>query len=1195
MLSREERKRQADARYARRLAEEELLAEEAREKEAAARLRQRELQRKERFEQENERQAAAEHRLQQKARRRALKAAQEKDKEEGRRARAAYREKHPGFYDPNLRLHSVLAVLLAVLALFMTFSFLLRGHAGQAGNGMADALLGSFSYTAYLIPIMMLVHAVLWRQDVRNRALVAKALCFIPVLLLSATLAEVLAPTFQHATYDAGAAYLAGQTLAGGGAIGGAIGYALYRTVGMVGIILLCAIVYPLYAALYFRVLAKELYTRAHLAIKARRIERAKLREERRAAETAKKAEEKQQRATMKEEERQVRLEEQRAALAMRREAAITKQAQKQQPTLPPKAEEEPLPQAPTKQPANREAQAAPSVRERILFNMQAPANTNVVQRRLPDAIEEAPTAPTGTRERRRALFADLEEDQPALARRAVEEKPTTEKRNKQLFDFDHMPITAPEGNTPRPERTAVPVRPPKGNYENTPIANDPMRNKGQVDLTHDSLAITKEDIRPHKATQDEPTSAPSAKQSDGKSHTTSAVSPLGKLFRRHAAAMAQSAADTQQGEPKPEEQGMDYFRQIATSANERPAPDAERIMQHPDVLPMPQRKPPVEELRAAETVRPSNTAAPIEDVQEETEPPRVPNAAQNPFHPQNNPHYQEAATTPPPRYNGVQDASLFSPTGMTKKPVQQAMPVKPMPQPAPPQRPKPKPYQYPPISLLTVPEVVDEGNITAEVQSNAEKLVTTLDNFRVRTQVTGYSRGPRITRYEVVPEAGIRVRAISALVEDISMSLATSGIRIEAPIPGKSAVGIEVPNSKSTLVRLRAMLDSEKFRNFPDKTMVCLGGDVTGQPVYCDLAKMPHLLVAGATGMGKSVCINSIITSLLYKATPAEVKLIMIDPKKVEFNIYAGIPHLLVPVVTDPKKAAGALSWAVNEMERRFSLIEQAGVRDIKGYNQQVSESGAGEMLPKIIIIIDELHDLMMSAADAVETSIARIAAKARAAGIHLLIGTQRPSVDVITGTIKANIPSRIAFHVSSQVDSRTILDFTGAEKLLTHGDMLFAPAGAPKPLRVQGAFVDDKEIDRVVEFLKTNNEVDSTLGEEIMADIEREAEKCVPQKKSAAEDEGGGSNIPTDDDDNHLQWAALQVGFEFGKMSTSLLQRKLSIGYGKAAKILDALEDQGYISPPDGSRPREIRITQEEFKEMMARTVAEKTGGNF
>ena len=388
-------------------------------------------------------------------------------------------------------------------------------------------------------------------------------------------------------------------------------------------------------------------------------------------------------------------------------------------------------------------------------------------------------------------------------------------------------------------------------------------------------------------------------------------------------------------------------------------------------------------------------------------------------------------------------------------------------------------------------------------------------------------------------------------------------------------------------------MLDTEKFRSFPEKTVVCLGSDVAGHPVYCDLAKMPHLLVAGATGMGKSVCINSIITSILYKAAPDEVKLIMIDPKKVEFSIYAGIPHLLVPVVSDPKKAAGALSWSVNEMERRYSLFEQMGVRDIKGYNRQLTETGEGEPLPKIIIIIDELADLMTTAGDSVETSIARIAAKARAAGIHLLIGTQRPSVDVITGTIKNNIASRIAFHVTSQVDSRTILDMTGAEKLLAHGDMLYAPAGV-QAMRVQGAFVDEKEIERVVSFLKSNNEIDATAGEEIMADIEREAEKCTPQKKGGDEG-GGGANIPTDNDDGHMLWAALEIGFEYGKLATSLLQRKLSIGYGKAAKILDTLEEKGFVSAQDGPKPREILISREEFKEMMAREVEAQCGDNF
>ncbi len=1191
MLSREEKRQRNAAKNERRIAEEQRAAEEARQKEMEARARQKDIRRREKLEDAEARQEAAEQRLEHKARRRALREAEQKERDEDKRARTAYREAHPGFYYPNLRLHSIIVVALVLLSVYTVLSFLLKEQAGSIGGAIADALLGCFSYTAYLIPVFMLVHAALWRQDVRNRALVPKAICFIPMLLLSSALAAVLAPGFDGAAYDAGAAYLAGNLLTGGGAVGGAIGYVLHNAFGLVGLWLFSIITYLLFGALYFRDLIRLLYAKAHMAIKAALVERAKRRE----AERASRAEQRATEKAAREEQRLARREEQREEAALRREERRAALREKQAPAVAAPAAEKAKQEAPVlpqaqerEQPrAKRKEEPLPPVRDRILFATNTPAEP----RPLPAAMQEQEEgAAPSARARRRALFADLEEESAHTAATYGEADATTEKRARQLFDFDNMPITREHATAPAAKRTSASRRaePVEEAYA------DPMRDKTDLDFSSDRLEMTKESVRPIKATEEE---APVAEEAPAKEPALG-TSPLGKLLRR---SMPATKEPTPAAQEAPAAAGMDYFRRITTSANEQPAADDDRLLDHPDILPMPQRSLPPEEPENEEPSAPVVT----EEIEEEEEEPtivtRVLGARENPFHPQNNPSYSTKAKDPTPRYNGVQDASVFTPSAGMSKPVQQQMQVSAAPathtppKPVAPQKPK-KPYQYPPVSLLTAPDVVDEGNITAEVQANAEKLVTTLDNFKVRTRVTGYSRGPRITRYEVVPEAGIRVRAISSLVEDISMSLATSGIRIEAPIPGKSAVGIEVPNSTSTLVRLRSMLDSEKFRNFPDKSVVCLGGDVTGQPVYCDLAKMPHMLVAGATGMGKSVCINSIITSILYKATPDEVKLIMIDPKKVEFNIYSGIPHLLVPVVTDPKKAAGALSWAVNEMERRFSLIEQAGVRDIKGYNRHVSEAGEGEALPKIIIIIDELHDLMMSAADAVETSIARIAAKARAAGIHLLIGTQRPSVDVITGTIKANIPSRIAFHVSSQVDSRTILDFTGAEKLLTHGDMLFSPAGAPKPLRVQGAFVDDKEIDRVVEFLKANNEVNEALGEEIMADIEREAEKCVPQKKNS-EDElgGGGANIPTDDDDNHLQWAALQVGFEFGKMSTSLLQRKLSIGYGKAAKILDALEDQGYISPPDGSKPREIRITQEEFKEMMARGVQEQTGGNF
>ena len=444
-----------------------------------------------------------------------------------------------------------------------------------------------------------------------------------------------------------------------------------------------------------------------------------------------------------------------------------------------------------------------------------------------------------------------------------------------------------------------------------------------------------------------------------------------------------------------------------------------------------------------------------------------------------------------------------------------------------------------------------------------------------MNTKISNISRGPTITRYELVPEEGVRVRSVANLVDDISLSLATEGVRIEAPIPGKSAIGIEVPNKNVSTVFLKELIDTEAFRSAPGVLTAALGMDVAGAPRYFDIAKMPHLLIAGATGMGKSVCINSILTSLLYRASPEECKLILIDPKKVELNIYNGLPHLLVPVVSNPKKAAGTLNWACLEMERRFELIEDVGVRDIAGYNEVTKNDPDREYLPKIVIIIDELADLMMTAPDDVENSICRLAQKARAAGMHLIIGTQRPSVDVITGLIKANIPSRIAFTVASQIDSRTILDIAGAEKLIGRGDMLFAPVGSNKPIRVQGSFVSDQEVDAVVEFIKRQTG-DVDYDQEVASLIEKEAERCGGKKGAA----NAGAEAGTEEDPRLME--ALEVALDNGKISTSLLQRRMSIGYGKAAKLIDQLEAKGYVGPLEGSKPREIRISKQEFMQM-------------
>ncbi len=486
------------------------------------------------------------------------------------------------------------------------------------------------------------------------------------------------------------------------------------------------------------------------------------------------------------------------------------------------------------------------------------------------------------------------------------------------------------------------------------------------------------------------------------------------------------------------------------------------------------------------------------------------------------------------------------------------------------------KAYRYPPMSLLKIDYNQQSADVSSELEANSKKLISTLSSFNVDARVVHISRGPTITRYELKLAPGIRVSAISKLVDNIAMEFAATGVRIEAPIPGKDAVGVEVPNSNIRIVRIRELLDTEKFRNEESKLTCALGVDVVGDPVYLDIAKMPHMLIAGATGMGKSVCINSLLISLLCKASPDDVRIMLIDPKKVEFVPYSGIPHLLVPVVTDPKKAAGALHWAVEEMERRYGLIESVGCRNIFGYNEATADDPEKEHLSQIVIVIDELADLMMTAKNDVETSICRIAQKARAAGMHLIVGTQRPSVDIVTGSIKANIPSRIACKTSSQIDSRTILDVAGAEKLIGRGDMLFAPVGITKPKRLQGAFVSDSEVEAVTSFIKKNYGAPS-YSSGISDMIDKAAMQLSNSNKSMFD-----AQDSAEEEDEMLR-PAIEFAFESGKVSTSLFQRKLSIGYGRAAKIIDRMQELGICSEASGNKPRELLITKEEYFAMM------------
>ena len=478
--------------------------------------------------------------------------------------------------------------------------------------------------------------------------------------------------------------------------------------------------------------------------------------------------------------------------------------------------------------------------------------------------------------------------------------------------------------------------------------------------------------------------------------------------------------------------------------------------------------------------------------------------------------------------------------------------------------------YEFPPITLLSEGNKKGIKGSKKVLADTASKLQKTLYSFGVSAKVENVSVGPAITRYELKPAEGVRVSKIANLADDIALNLAAKTIRIEAPIPGKQAVGIEVPNEESEMVHIREILETDAFTNSKSKLAFALGKDVSGEAVVADIAKMPHVMIAGATGSGKSVCINTLISSIIYKAKPSEVKLVMVDPKIVELSVYNGIPHLLIPVVTDPKKAAGALAWAVQEMENRYTMFASKGVRDLKGYNEAVEQKGELGKLPHIVIIIDELADLMMVAKGDVEDAICRLAQKARAAGMHLVIATQRPSVDVITGLIKANIPSRIAFAVSSQVDSRTILDQVGAEKLLGKGDMLFFPTGAPKPTRIQGSFISDKEVEKIVNFVKANGE--ASYNEDIIESIEK-------ANSTDKEIEEGSLD---DDETDPLLAEAIEVVIETGQASTSFIQRKFKVGYARAGRIIDQMEERGVISGYQGSKPREVLMSKERWQEL-------------
>lgn len=494
--------------------------------------------------------------------------------------------------------------------------------------------------------------------------------------------------------------------------------------------------------------------------------------------------------------------------------------------------------------------------------------------------------------------------------------------------------------------------------------------------------------------------------------------------------------------------------------------------------------------------------------------------------------------------------------------------------------------YFMPTLDLLDppVPQNRTREEIKAELEEKANRLLDTLRSFKVEAWIKNITQGPAVTRFELQPGVGVKVSKITSLTDDIALSLAAPGVRIEAPIPGKSAIGIEIPNKEATPVPIREVLESDKFQNFQSKTAFALGKDIGGSCVVADIAKFPHVLIAGQTGSGKSVCINSLILSILFKARPDEVKMIMVDPKMVELGVYNGIPHLLIPVVTDPKNAAAALNWAVGEMQNRYNLLKDNNVRNLKGYNALMEEKGEPDSkLPEIVIIIDEFADLMLAARNEVEDAINRLAALARAAGMYLVVATQRPTTNVITGVIKANIPSRIAFNVTSQIDSRVILDTTGAEKLLGRGDMLYHPSGSVKPQRLQGNFVSDKEIEQVLDFIK--GQYEAQYDEEVLENIRKEQERIAANLDGggAHYDEGEGETRSGSDAKDELFFQAVEMVLDNGQASVAMFQRRFKIGYQRAARLIDQMEERRIIGPYEGTKPRQVLISRAEFNEMM------------
>ena len=1107
-------------------------------------------------------------------------------------------------------LHRAMPIILVAVALFIELCFFLEDM-GILGRAISGAMLGLFSYGAYILPILIVVHAIFYREDIERERILSRIFFSLAILLIFSSAIHTFSHLDGDVSFNPAQSYADGQARNGGGFIGNVISFALIKIVGVGGYFIVAGAIIAIYATyliardnvslrkMFYGTLSSiaGFFAKIEKKINKWKAARAKSKEKRAIRREERSARREERYA--KREEKRLRREEKNRMLDDKRrrelysddyfdvkngmqELSIDKLGIGEKRS---RVDEEMNPNLSDS--VHHKSAAKASTAKDNIFDSEVYFSDDTVTVRM---SEEAPRNEKkvgldydidDVRESNASSFFDWSQSASTKQSSAGSSRSSSDNaENVFTRDFDPFDFSTGDkfASKPSSRATEAPrsVRNGDGSIFQTRVSNfteeDIAKARRLADFEDRKRNVIEHDrmMREQQARQNAPASAPKAAPQPVKEEPVFSEPIISSGSSSFASAdTASEPADFRTYTPTvPEEDEFVFSEPIPESEQNKVVLDQRKMFNIFDE--------PVS--TASDSDMPGVSVSDCsddEDLDLVNETPAIDIAAL-----ENDPASYES-DLPPFDFN-EEDPFAREKAKDEDKPAPQrkAAPVS--------NKPDYSSYRLPSLDLLAKEDIGGGEQTNAEATEKAMKLIETLASFNVTASIRGFDRGPRITRYEVVPASGVKVSSIMNLFDDIALNLAAEGIRMEAPIPGKSAVGVEIPNSKPYTVRLRSLLETEEFINTKSKTAVCVGKDVAGQPVFGDISKMPHMLIAGATGMGKSVCINSLLISMLYKAKPDEVKFIMIDPKKVEFNIYNGIPHLLIPVVTDPKQAAGALMWAVEQMEKRYDLIEQARVRNIEAYNAKVLENpGMGEPLPKIVIVVDELADLMLQVKNPVEGLIMSIAQKARAAGIHLIIGTQRPSVDIITGVIKANIPTRISCKVMSNADSRTVLDIAGAEKLLDKGDMLFNPAGAPKPKRVQGAFVSDSEVESIIEFIKSQAK-GNVYDDQALEEINRAAQKCSKDKSSGGR--GGYDDDGDSGDDGGLYnnqefLDAVDVAVTSGKISTSLLQRKLSIGFGKAAKFIDSMEDLGIVSGPNGQKPRDVLITKDEWHEKLSR----------